>query len=98
MRRKKSAADELTVIPGIGKSLAKNLRLLGFAHVADLKDGDPMEMYLRLCELTGTRQDRCVLYVFRCAVCFASETAHDPDMLKWWNWKDRTYPTERTEL
>jgi hypothetical protein len=48
--------------------------------------------------LTGTRQDRCVLYVFRCAVCFASETAHDPDMLKWWNWKDRTYPTERTEL
>ncbi|MGA3073400.1 MAG: helix-hairpin-helix domain-containing protein, partial [Bryobacteraceae bacterium] len=31
----------------------------------------------------------CVLYVFRCAVYFASEAEHDPELLKWWNWKDQ---------
>jgi hypothetical protein len=25
--------------------------------------------------------------VFRCAVYYASHTAHDPRMLKWWAWK-----------
>ncbi|OHD59707.1 MAG: hypothetical protein A2014_08160 [Spirochaetes bacterium GWF1_49_6] len=97
-RVKKSAPDDLTVIPGIGKSLAKDLRLLGFEHVAGLKDADPMEMYRRLCEITGARQDPCVLYVFRCAVYFASEPAHDPELLKWWNWKGKIYRTERAEL
>jgi hypothetical protein len=33
--------------------------------------------------------DRCLLYVFRCAVYFAEHTRHDPELLKWWNWKDR---------
>jgi hypothetical protein len=30
-----------------------------------------------------------VLYVFRCAVYYASHEVHDPELLKWWNWKDR---------
>jgi hypothetical protein len=38
----------------------------------------------------GQHVDRCVLYVFRCAVYFASESKHDPELLKWWNWKDGT--------
>ncbi|WP_334292712.1 helix-hairpin-helix domain-containing protein [Parasporobacterium paucivorans] len=29
-----------------------------------------------------------MLYVFRCAVYYANEEAHDPEKLKWWNWKD----------
>jgi hypothetical protein len=33
--------------------------------------------------------DRCLLYVFRCAVYFASHKKHDPKLLLWWNWKDR---------
>lgn len=96
MSGKISVSDELTVIPGIGKSLAKDLRLLGIEHVADLKDRDPMEMYQRLCEITKTRQDPCVLYVFRCAAYFANEKVHDPELLKWWNWKEKTYRTEGT--
>ncbi|WP_394701143.1 helix-hairpin-helix domain-containing protein [uncultured Methanolobus sp.] len=32
--------------------------------------------------------DRCMLYVFREAVYFASNEEHDPELLKWWNWKD----------
>lgn len=82
--------DPLQVIPGIGPSLAADLRHLGFRAVSDLKGADPEAMYTRLCRLTGERQDPCVLYVFRCAVYFASRTRHHPELLKWWNWKGRT--------
>jgi len=82
--------DPLQVIPGIGPSLAADLRLLGYRAVSDLKDANPEAMYQRLCRLTGERQDPCVLYVFRCAVYYASRTRHRPELLKWWNWKGRT--------
>jgi hypothetical protein len=32
--------------------------------------------------------DRCLLYVCRCAVYYASKKKHDPRKLLWWNWKD----------
>jgi hypothetical protein len=81
--------DDLTIIPGIGSSMAIDLRRLGFHRVRDLATADPEEMYQRLCRLTRCHQDRCVLYVFRCAVYFASRTRHRADLLRWWNWKDR---------
>jgi hypothetical protein len=89
-RRPRPTPDELRRIPGIGPSLAADLRRLGFLQVSDLRDADPEAMYQRLCRLTGERQDPCVLYVFRCAVYFASRSRHRPELLKWWNWKDRT--------
>jgi hypothetical protein len=81
--------DPLQEIPGIGPSLAGDLRRLGFRAVADLKGADPEAMYQRLCRVTGSHQDPCVLYVFRCAVYYASRTRHQPELLKWWNWKNR---------
>ncbi|RJQ31590.1 MAG: pathogenicity locus [Peptococcaceae bacterium] len=75
-------------IPGVGKSIARDLWDLGYRSTSDLRCQDPEDMYARLCLIRGGRLDRCLLYVFRCAVYFASETAHDPDLLKWWNWKD----------
>jgi hypothetical protein len=27
-----------------------------------------------------------MLYVFRCAVYYASNETHEPERLKWWNW------------
>lgn len=81
-------ADELQSIPGIGPSMAKDLRDLGYFKVSDLAGQDPEKMYKRLRLMHGgIKLDRCVLYVFRCAVYFASEETHDPELLKWWNWK-----------
>jgi hypothetical protein len=80
---------ELQQIPGVGPSIAQDLRDLGVGRVADLDSADPEELYERLCTLRGEHIDRCVLYVFRCAVYFASHDAHDPQRLKWWSWKDR---------
>ncbi len=82
-----AAIKALTVIPGIGKSLAADLIQLGFYKVEDLRGQDPQQMYDRLSQLSGCPQDRCVLYVFRCAVYFAQEPTPDPELLKWWNWK-----------
>ncbi|HEX3272552.1 MAG TPA: helix-hairpin-helix domain-containing protein [Ktedonobacterales bacterium] len=76
-------------IPGIGPSMADDLWRLGYRSIAELRDEEPETMYERLCELSGGHVDRCVLYVFRCAVYFASTEAHDPELLKWWNWSDQ---------
>jgi hypothetical protein len=78
---------DLESIPGVGSSIAQDLRDLGFDRVTDLAHRNPELMYDRLCSMRGAKIDRCVLYVFRCAVYFASHTSHDPELLKWWNWK-----------
>jgi hypothetical protein len=80
---------DLEKIPGVGAKMAKELHLLGYRHAEQLKDKSPEQMYQRLMEMRGHHIDRCVLYVFRCAVYFASNTVHDPAKLKWWYWKDK---------
>ena len=62
----------LQVISGVGPSIAKDLWGLGIKKVSDLKGHDPERLYRRLCKLEGHHVDRCVLYVFRCAVYYAS--------------------------
>ena len=78
----------LQSIPGIGKSLSQDLVDLGYKEVDDLKAEDPENMYQNLINLRHQHIDRCVLYVFRCAVYFANHKEHDKELLKWWNWKD----------
>jgi hypothetical protein len=82
------ATDALQLIPSVGPSIAADLRSLGYRQVEDLRDESPEEMFQALCELRGEKIDRCVLYTFRCAVYFASNDQHEPQLLKWWNWKD----------
>lgn len=70
--------------------MAQALKDLGFFCPVELRGQDPERMYKDLCELRGETIDRCVLYVFRCAVYSASFDRTDPELLKWWNWKDQT--------
>ncbi len=86
--RLQASRDPLLTIPGIGTSMAEDLRVLGIETVADLTDKNPQELYDRLCEIRNARLDPCVLYVFRCAVYYAGTSNHDPEKLKWWNWKE----------
>jgi hypothetical protein len=80
---------KLQAIPGVGPSIAQDLQDLGYNEVADLSGEDPESMYQRLIELRETHIDRCVLYVFRCAVYCAENETYDADLLKWWHWKGR---------
>ncbi len=79
---------DLQKIPYVGKATEKDLLLLGFDSIASLKGADPEKMYQKECELKGVRIDRCQLYVYRMAVYYAENEVHDPEKLKWWNWKD----------
>jgi hypothetical protein len=88
-RAARRSNDELQEIPGVGPSLAGKLRDLGYRRPADLRGADPEAMYDRLQAQRGSHVDRCVLYVFRTAVYYAENDRHDPERLKWWNWKDR---------
>ena len=85
----KADMKELQTIPGVGKSISRDLLDLGIRTISDLKGRRPEALYNELCSIQGTQVDRCMLYVFRCAVYFATEENHDPELLKWWNWKNR---------
>ena len=85
---KAAAIKELKIIPGVGDSIASYLFEMDVHHVSDLVGKDPEALYTRFCVMQGLKIDRCLLYVFRCAVYFAETADPDPGKLKWWNWKD----------
>ncbi len=86
---KQIALKDFRKIPGVGAKIAGDLWSLGYRSLAELKGRDPEEMYAAFCELQGRQVDICMLYVFRCAVYFATEETYQPELLKWWNWKAR---------
>ena len=92
---KQSLLKEFEQIPGVGKKISMDLWDMGLRCVADLKDNDPEKLYRELCEKQGGHVDRCMLYVFRCAVYYVSNKRHDPELLKWWNWKDNKLEEKR---
>jgi hypothetical protein len=92
VRNRKQKDSPLTMIPGVGKSIAADLHNIGINTVADLKGKKPEELYDLSNKFQHYTQDRCLLYVFRCAVYFA-EGGQDPGKLKWWYWKDRKLET-----
>jgi pyruvate-formate lyase-activating enzyme len=87
-QEKDAALRELCTIPGVGKSISRDLWEIGIRSIVDLKGRNPDTLYRKLCRRRGAPIDRCVLYVFRCAVYFASKRKHEPRLLHWWNWKN----------
>ena len=85
----KIAKSELQKIPGVRKSIARDFQNIGINSITDLKGKNPETLYAQSNQFAGITQDRCLLYVFRCAVYFAGQENPEPDKLKWWNWKDR---------
>lgn len=69
--------------------MARDLMDLGYRAITDLKKANPETMYQKITQMRGQHIDRCVLYVFRCAVYFARTPHPNPELLKWWNWKDK---------
>jgi hypothetical protein len=87
----KESLKVLKAIPGVGKSIARDLWNIGIHEISDLSGLDPEVLYDLSNQFAGTRQDRCLLYVFRCAVYYAEtpKSQQEPEKLKWWNWKDK---------
>lgn len=85
---RKKILTELQTIPGVGKSISLDLWNLGIRSVRDLRTKSPEELYEQHCRRVGMKVDRCLLYVIRCAVYFATTKKPKPELLFWWNWKD----------
>lgn len=77
----------LTTLPGVGPNLAAHLHALGIHSTEDLIGTDPESLYAQDCLRHGGTLDRCVLYVYRCAVYCAQTADPEPALTKWWNWK-----------
>ncbi len=83
--------SELTKIPGIGANMAEHLRNAGYPTIASLKGEDPELVYMKDCATQGCNVDRCALYCYRLAVCYAdNDGALPPDKQNWWDWKEKT--------
>jgi hypothetical protein len=91
MTLRQESIKDLMQIPGVGKSIANDLYNIGIRSVKDLKNKNPLYLYEQSNQFAGQVQDRCLLYVFRCAVYYSktSPAKQDPEKLKWWNWKDK---------
>ncbi|MCX6353138.1 MAG: pathogenicity locus [Bacteroidetes bacterium] len=85
---KEATIKELCQIPGVGKSIANDLWNIGIYGIKDLVGKDPAVLYNQSNLFAGCVQDRCLLYVFKCAVYYANTPAdkRDAEKLKWWNW------------
>ncbi|MEY4731793.1 MAG: hypothetical protein RL681_739 [Candidatus Parcubacteria bacterium] len=80
--------DDLQTLPGVGPSIARDLRSLGIREVKDLRGKSSDKLYQKMEKQQGRHIDRCVLYTFRCAIYFA-EHPNAPRTRNWWNFKDR---------
>jgi hypothetical protein len=89
--QKSKALKELQTIPGIGKACSLDLWNIGIKSISDLKGQNPAVLYDNLNIYSGVTIDVCMLYTFRCAVYFATETPHENEKLNWWYWKSKTY-------
>jgi len=74
--------EKLTDLPNIGPAIAADLRLLGINNPDDLSGQSPVELYHKLSEMTGARQDPCVLDVFISITRFMEGEEPRP----WWHY------------
>lgn len=90
-KNKARSIKELKQIPGVGVSIANDLWNIGIKSISELRNKDPEVIYNMSNAYAGVVQDRCLLYVFKCAVYYSrTEKSHqDPELLKWWNWKNK---------
>jgi len=87
-KTREATVDELRLrdLAGVGRAIEADLRSLVICSVQDLAEADGDELYRKLCETTGTRQDPCVLDTFRCAVAQARDPGLPSEQRNWWWW------------
>jgi hypothetical protein len=76
-----SNLQELEQIPGVGYTIARDMPNIGIHSIDALKGRQAQQLYDRLCDFKASPVDRCMLYVFRCAIYYASNTDHNPQLL-----------------
>ncbi len=80
----RETVSRLDALPNVGKAIAADLQRIGIKHPKNLIGKEPLELYKSLCDVTGRRQDPCVVDVFMSIVAFME----GGDPLPWWAFTD----------
>lgn len=77
---------ELNDLISVGPATLNDFKILKIKNLAQLRKADENKLYQKLCKLTKSQHDPCVIDVFRCAI----EQAKDPNLAKakcqWFYW------------
>jgi len=84
-RPDRKTITRLTELPNVGKAVAADLRLLGFNRPQELAGCDPYALFLRLEEVSGSRQDPCMLDTFMAVIHFMDTG----EALPWWDFTSK---------
>ena len=79
-------ARTLSDLGSVGPAMVRDFQLLGITRVEQLVGRDPEQLYHKLCGITGSKQDICVLDVFRCAVAQAENPELSAEKRQWFYW------------
>jgi nucleotidyltransferase/DNA polymerase involved in DNA repair len=76
---------ELYALKNVGPATFGDLEQLGIHSIKELAKQDPDELFVRLQQLTGKRQDPCVWDVFAAIIHEAKTGEKRP----WWEWSKK---------
>src|SRR3954468_3647089 len=85
----KNEVRRLQDLHSVGPATIKDLELLGITSVEQLAGSNPRDLYLRLCAMTGVRQDPCDEDVFSASVAQARDPSLPLEQCRWWYWSQR---------
>ena len=80
----RKVVSRLEELPNIGKAMADILKVVGIDHPKKLIGKEAFELYDELCDITGKRQDPCVIDIFMSVVHFME----GGEPLPWWLYTD----------
>ena len=67
-------------IPNVGPAMERDFKALGIKKPNDLKKMHAFTLYKKMCKLSGTRQDPCVLDTYMAVIDFMNGAPVRP----WW--------------
>ncbi len=79
-------------IPNVGPAVEKDFKIMGFTDPVELVGTKGFQLYEKLCRITKTRHDPCVLDVFLAVADFANGKEATP----WWKYtksRKKKFPT-----
>lgn len=69
-------------IPNIGPAMVRDFKLLGLKNPSELKAKDPLALYKKICQITHSHHDPCVLDTYMAAIDFMNGAEAKP----WWKY------------
>lgn len=65
-------------IPNVGPAMARDFILLDIHKPVDLINKDPLKLYNKMCQVSGSRQDPCVLDTYIAVIKFMNGSSARP--------------------